>query len=271
MHDVLLPENVFGHTKKVKLFRSSIEKTRQEKMPKSLRILDIGCGSGYAVTRFLGKTGDDVLGVDLYAPNIHFATEHFRNEGMRFQCVDVESLSSNGEIFDVVVLADVLEHLNNPAGLLGVVSKLIEENGRVLVTVPNGRGPFEIESAISRIPLIGSILLKTVGFAVAFLNRFILKGLWTCSQEIYPHDLPYNADSGHLQFFSKSDMFQILKNAGFSVIQFQNLSFLAGPFTNTIFTPWKSFCKFNVRIADILPYWQASAWFFECRLTSGGE
>jgi 2-polyprenyl-3-methyl-5-hydroxy-6-metoxy-1,4-benzoquinol methylase len=66
----LLPENVYGHTKKVRLFREAIEHFRAVSNKNSLRILDIGCGSGYAVTRFLGKAGDYVMGIDMYLPNI---------------------------------------------------------------------------------------------------------------------------------------------------------------------------------------------------------
>ena len=89
----LPPENVFGHTKKVRQFRGAMEHLRSVNHKGPLQILDIGCGSGYAVTRFLGKPGDDVLGIDMYPPNISYAEEKFGRQGLRFACLDANSLS----------------------------------------------------------------------------------------------------------------------------------------------------------------------------------
>jgi 2-polyprenyl-3-methyl-5-hydroxy-6-metoxy-1,4-benzoquinol methylase len=76
LYEALLPENVFGHTKKVRLFREAIERLRAASKKSSLRILDIGCGSGYAVTRFLGKTSDHVMGIDMYPPKATLIKVH---------------------------------------------------------------------------------------------------------------------------------------------------------------------------------------------------
>jgi 2-polyprenyl-3-methyl-5-hydroxy-6-metoxy-1,4-benzoquinol methylase len=120
----------------------------------SLRFLDIGCGSGYALTRFLGKAGDYVMGIDMYLPNIEYAEEHFKRPGLHFFCMDAQELSNAGEVFDVVVMADILEHLEDPASVLKIAVELLATDGKLLVTVPNGKGPFEIESAFSKLPLM---------------------------------------------------------------------------------------------------------------------
>jgi 2-polyprenyl-3-methyl-5-hydroxy-6-metoxy-1,4-benzoquinol methylase len=271
LHDPLLPENVFGHTKKVTLFREAIERVRCESARPSLRILDIGCGSGYAVTRFLGKTGDQVLGVDLYAPNTAYAQFHFKKDGLSFACMDVHSLSAEGRVFDIVVMADVLEHLDDPAGSLSTAVHLMAPGGRLLVTVPNGRGPFELESALSRLPLLGPALLKLTDLLVAVLNKSLLKGVWSRASAWVPDDLPYNIHSGHLQFFSRPEMMELLARVGLEAVNRRSLSFLAGPFTNSLFSPSQAFCKWNARVVDRLPPRLASAWFFECRRVCDGK
>jgi 2-polyprenyl-3-methyl-5-hydroxy-6-metoxy-1,4-benzoquinol methylase len=265
LYEELPLENVFGHSKKVRQFRVSIERMRRESRKGALRILDIGCGSGYAVTRFLGKAGDDVLGIDLHPPNIAYAENKFGRNGLRFSCMDARSLSSNGQVFDVLVMADVLEHLDDAASILATAAELLAADGRLLVTVPNGRGPFEIESALSRIRFLGPALLKITDLSVAALNKTVMKGTWSRMAALTPDDLPYNIDSGHVQFFSKTELNKLFNGAGLEVVGSGNISFLSGPFTNYLLAPSQKFCGWNVRVADDLPYWLASAWFFECR------
>src|SRR5215475_5289196 len=100
-------ENVFGHTRKVELLRAACERLRARRAGGGLRILDVGCGSGYAVTRFLGGADDDVLGVDVYEPNISYARRAFGRPGLSFECRAAESLLADQQRYDVVVLADI--------------------------------------------------------------------------------------------------------------------------------------------------------------------
>ncbi len=265
LHRALLLENVYGHTKKVRLFRKSIECFRTVSKNSSLRILDVGCGSGYAVTRFLGKTADHVMGIDMYPPNIDYAKEHFKHPSLHFLCMDAQTLSTAGEVFDVVVMADVLEHLEDPASILKIAVDLLAPGGRLLVTIPNGKGPFEIESAFSKVPILGSGLLKLLDLFVATLNKTVMKGVWSRIDELTPKDLPYNIDSGHVQFFSINDILRLFSEVGLEVADAANVSVFSGPFTNYLFAPSQHFCDWNVRIADRLPRSIASSWFFECQ------
>lgn len=263
MYNDLPPENVFGHTKKVRFCREAIERHRSRQGGAPLRILDIGCGSGHAVTRFLGKQGDEVFGIDMFPPNIDYAMAHFKNDGLRFAHTDVNSLSVDGRRFDIVVMSDVLEHLDNPGAVLETTAKLLPHGGRLIVTVPNGVGPFELESAISRARLIGPTLVKLTDLIVAFFNKTVLLGAWTRAASALPSDLPYNQESGHVQFFRKPRLITLVEAAGFNVVEALHLSFLSGPFTNYLFAPSRRFCDWNTRIADHLPSWLVSGWFFD--------
>src|SRR5262249_43419472 len=151
-------ENVFGHTHKVQLFRAACAARRAGRP--SLRILDVGCGSGWAVTRFLGGAADQVLGIDLFAPNIAYAQRHFARAGLRFECRTAGSLAESAETFDVIVLADILEPLSEPLSVLRECRRLLAPDGVLLVTVPNGHGPYELESALARVRGLGPALLK---------------------------------------------------------------------------------------------------------------
>ena len=258
-------ENVFGHTRKVVLLRAACERLRLRRVGGDLKILDVGCGSGYAVTRFLGTAGDDVLGVDVYEPNIDYARRVFERPGLRFECRKAESLVPSQQRYDVVVLADILEHLTDPNTVLGTCRQLLRDDGLLLVTVPNGFGPFELESALARVPLLGRLLLKATEYVVAVLNKWgPLKGRWTAVAARVPSDLPYNLESGHVQFFTRARLRALLDAAGFTVTATENVSFLSGPFTNFVLGASMAFCHWNAAVASSLPSFAVSAWFCEC-------
>ena len=246
--------------------REACQGLRRQQPGRRLRILDIGCGSGYAVTRFLGGPSDEVLGIDLYAPNVAYAQAHYAYPGVRFECRSAESLIADGAAYEVIVLADVLEHLADPAGVLGTCASLLAPGGRLLLTVPNGFGPFEIESAFARIPVLGPLSLTATAYLVAVLNKWgPLRGRWSEALAEQPADLPYNAESGHVQFFSRSRLQRLLTVAGFVPTRTTNLCFLAGPFTNFLLGFSLRFCQWNAKVAARMPAALTSAWFFECQ------
>ncbi|HKC13111.1 MAG TPA: methyltransferase domain-containing protein [Vicinamibacteria bacterium] len=253
-------ENVFGHAKKARLVLAALGRLRAER-GRGLEVLDVGCGNGEALTRFLGTGGDRVLGIDTHGPSIEYATRNFGTASLEFRQQAAESLLGEGRSFDAILFADVLEHLGEPAPVLEAGARLLRPDGRVLVSVPNGYGPFEIESWLSRLPLLGRASLWAVDHLVALLNRFVFPGAWT--EVVTPGDLPYNEDSGHVQFYTRSRLLALARRAGLDVVGATGLSWLSGPYTNYLFAPVRRFCDLNARLADLLPPFMLSAWFFE--------
>jgi len=258
---VQLPrENVFGHSKKARLIRNALARMRTERQ-QGLEILDVGCGNGIALTRFLADGGNRVLGIATHEPSIDHARRCVDVPGVEFRLAAIESLLPEERRFDAVVFADVLEHVHEPERMLAAGVQLLRPGGRVLVTVPNGFGPFEIESALSRLPALGPASIWTIDRFVAVLNRFVFKGAWT--EVVQPADLPYNLECGHVRFFSQRGVLGIAKHVGLTLLRKTGVSWLSGPYTNYLFAPSRSFCALNTRLADILPFWMLSAWFFE--------
>jgi glycosyltransferase involved in cell wall biosynthesis len=95
-------------------------------------VLDLGCSSG-ELSRRIRKLGHAVTGVDATEPPD--AGEHFD----RFVAADLDGPLPDavGGPFDVVVAADVLEHLAQPGRLLEELAPRLAPGGRVLASVPN--------------------------------------------------------------------------------------------------------------------------------------
>ena len=82
---------------------------------KSLKILDIGCGSGF-FSILLSKTGYDVTGIDLTESMITDAKALAAEEQCRalFLVMDAENLQFTDATFDVVVSRNVTWNLPHP-------------------------------------------------------------------------------------------------------------------------------------------------------------
>ena len=102
-----------------------------ERRPSS-RILDLGCADGRLGER-LRALGHTVIGVDLSAAD--GVTD--RLDGFVQANLDEGIPAGVGEGFDIVLAADVLEHVRNPAELLGQARALLNPNASVIVSVPN--------------------------------------------------------------------------------------------------------------------------------------
>jgi SAM-dependent methyltransferase len=253
-------ENVYGHSRKARLVLEALARLRADRA-QGLDVLDVGCGNGRALTRFLASRGDRVVGIDTHVPSIEYARAEFGGEALTFREVDCEALLAEARRFDVIVCADVLEHLPGPEAVLSCVERLLRPGGRLVVTIPNGFGPFELESWLSRLPVFGAASLWVVDHLTAVLNRFVFKGAWTAV--VTPLDLPYNAECGHVQFFTRGALVRMAAGCGLTPLRQTGVSWLSGPYTNYLFAPSQLFCRVNAKAAQWLPSWMLSAWFFE--------
>jgi len=108
----------------------------QQMVGRNQEVLDISCGEGFFAAEIV-KQGNRVTGVDVL-PDVlersllcnYFSTD--LNNG--FDSV-VERL--NGKRFDRILLLDILEHLHNPEDILRQCHQLVQEDGTLIVSVPN--------------------------------------------------------------------------------------------------------------------------------------
>ena len=98
-------------------------------------VLDVGCGNGalaYDVAQNI--PGVNIYGIDLSEENIDFAKSNFQHENLEFVVGDA-LIDLPGKRFDVVILSNVLEHIEHRVEFLkGVVQKIRPK--RILIRVP---------------------------------------------------------------------------------------------------------------------------------------
>lgn len=103
-------------------------------VPKKSRVLDIGCSSGNFGDVLRHEKNCDVTGLDIDAADIAEAKKKLNNAYVRN--VETDDLSDLG-VFDVIIFADVLEHLLDPIGALSKAKTLLKPKGRILFSIPN--------------------------------------------------------------------------------------------------------------------------------------
>ena len=99
---------------------------------RGLRLLDIGCGSGYDLIR-LRRAGWSVAGVEVDPE----AAARAREQGLDVRTGLVSDARFEPASFDRIVMMHVLEHLHDPAAALREVRRLLRPGGRALIAVPN--------------------------------------------------------------------------------------------------------------------------------------
>lgn len=215
------------------------------------RVLDVGCGNG-VISRHLGRNGFSVLGIDVSEKTIETANALTHLPNVRFMKKSAEELVASGEKYDAVICSEVLEHLNDPGSLLDVLYKSLAENGKLIVTVPNGKGPRE--TFVTR-PILS--MRKKNNWMWRMIVR-LKKSMGYSGTTV--QSAADNLD--HIQFFSKKDLEKLSKDHGFRITGFGKANFVEDVFPFSFFSKRFPFLqKVDCKIADLLPY-QFTGGFF---------
>jgi SAM-dependent methyltransferase len=102
------------------------------------RILDVGCGIGTYVSRFRAFT-PDAYGVDIDPEKVEIAQRTLPN----ISWAPAEELPFEDNAFDVVMLHEVIEHVEDDRQAIREAVRCVRPGGKVIIFAPNRLYPFE--------------------------------------------------------------------------------------------------------------------------------
>lgn len=176
---------------------------------KDIKVLDVGCGAAPMSLYFANK-GARVKGVDISEKAINEnikAKKYLNLDHLEFVCEDFMSYTDE-EIYDVIMMTEVLEHLPDDKGALKKIYQLLKKNGYLLMSVPSSNAP---------------------------LHKKYLKK--------YGKD-PFDERVGHLRRYTAVQIFNLLHETDFELVEFK---LCEGYFRNWLYNDkvGQFFMKFN--------------------------
>ncbi|MCW3781431.1 bifunctional 2-polyprenyl-6-hydroxyphenol methylase/3-demethylubiquinol 3-O-methyltransferase UbiG [Defluviimonas salinarum] len=103
-----------------------------------LRLLDIGCGGGL-LSEPMARLGATVIGADAAARNIPVAQLHAEAQGLGidYRHTTAEALAVAGEVFDVVLAMEIVEHVADPQEFVTTCRELLKPGGLMIASTIN--------------------------------------------------------------------------------------------------------------------------------------
>ena len=165
----------------------NLAKQNRQNSNQKLRVLDIGCGNG-SLSHLIAQQGCEVVGVEDSASGVAAANKSFPD--CKFIQASVYDLpySELAGGFDVVISAEVIEHLLYPRELIESAQKCLKLNGSLILTTPYH----------------GYIKNLVMSLAGKMDDHFTV--LW---------------DGGHIKFFSVNTLTTLLAEEKFTDLQFE--------------------------------------------------
>jgi 2-polyprenyl-3-methyl-5-hydroxy-6-metoxy-1,4-benzoquinol methylase len=112
--------------------RRILDATAKPYVKKHTELLDVGCGTGVILQHFKSQ-GIAVTGVDFSKE----ALKYCRKRGLTsVKQVNLEKQLPKMKQFDIIIAADVVEHLNDDVGALKRLKGLLKKDGVLIVSVP---------------------------------------------------------------------------------------------------------------------------------------
>ncbi len=161
--------------------RMNIVTNFMKSLDKNLKVLDLGCGDGWQ-TNIYGKFFD-VTGLDISEVRIKRARNNFPDR--KFITGDIYNLELKQKSFDVVLMSELIEHLEEPERALRQAYTVVKDSGYVVIDTP------------SRSNLTDMFL--------RLLGRNPMWGL--------------TIDKTHVAFYSQQEVVSLLEKSGFSLIK----------------------------------------------------
>lgn len=156
-----------------------------------LSILDVGCGGGL-VSEPLANLGATVTGIDASAMSIRVARQHAHNTTtpVNYEHAMASDLLADGRLFDVVINAEVVEHVQNQSLLIEQCAQLVKPGGILILATLNRT--------------IKSFVIAIVG--AEYVMNYLPKGTHSWHKFVKPSELSGWAEQAGCELLEQSGM-----------------------------------------------------------------
>lgn len=237
--------------KRLEFIKQTIEQRGTEK----LSVLDVGCGNGN-ISRYIGSLGHSVVGIDASASSIKKAKSLNTLPNVIFMNIPAEELDEETK-YDLIICSEVIEHLHIPSLVLKTLSTKLNEDGTLIITVPNGYGPRELF-----ITQPVQFIMKHLPSMFRVLNQFKkILGFKGTTLQSDAEDLK------HIQFFTKRSLINLATSNNLTLTTFRASNFFEGVFPYSILAKRsKLLQRLDCWMADQLPHQFASGFMSAWKL-----
>lgn len=166
----------------------------------TMKVLSIGCGIGYELDWLFKNGYTNLYGIDINPRSLDVAKRNCPQAHLRYG--DVYKIPFETNSIDLVLLIEVIEHLDCPTKALGEIYRVLKPDGVLLLTTPNRMGLMGLSN--------GPVKFITQGYW--YKSVFRILGFLTCGPE-------------HVKEYFSFELARVLKLAGFYKIIFPQYTF----------------------------------------------
>jgi len=182
------------------------------------KVLDAGCGEGFYVMLLDELYGCQVVGLDNDHRILERAKKWVREKpNIKFLIGDVTKLPFENEIFDKIILSEVLEHVPDDRKALAEMYRVLKPEGILGITVPNHDYPLLWD------PL--NWMREHLGLGHFSPDSGFFGGIWAM----------------HLRLYYPNEIKKLVETAGFRIEKIEGLTHYCLPFNHNILYLGKQF------------------------------
>jgi len=262
-----IKENSYGIKKRLEFVCGAIDNYCQRKnINSTIFCMDVGSGTGDALLIPLCKKYQNFqfISIEPDDSSTKILNEFQKKLNIENLCV-YKSLKDyfaryKDKKVDILIISEVLEHVENPCIFLKSYINFLRDGGILILTIPNGFGPFEIDQLLFK---IGKLLkLNIVISPILTFARMIRKKIRSNNISSSFVIKGSAAVSPHIQFFSFRKILFMMRNLGFKLLNYQGRTFICGPIASYILDKIVFTQKLNNILGSFLPPFMVSGWMF---------
>ncbi len=124
-------------------YRLLLDVLKRKISSRKLKILDIGCGAG-TICFYLASRGHDITGIDISQKAVNECRRSAKQLGINaaeFIRLDFPREKLKNRKYDIVILTEVIEHIEDDYLAIKEISRLLKPNGLLVLSTPSINAP----------------------------------------------------------------------------------------------------------------------------------